>query len=106
MERCRDRTESTAVPVPEEVRPGKLRPRCVHPILVHAYDGLPGRADFLAVSLGRLATTERHSGHCTLVSVLCHMGSRHALCHEHGRLAADGKRPAALGRPGAPEDLE
>ena len=45
----------------QEIRARQLHPRCVHPVLVDARDGLPRVADRAAGAMGRLARPQGHA---------------------------------------------
>ena len=88
------------VAVPETVRARLLRAERVHPVLVDAGDGLYRGPGLPARGLGAVAAAARETRDVAAVPVGGDLGRGAAVPDEHGGLAADRERPAAVDRAG------
>ena len=88
------------IPVQQAIRPRVLRAERVHPVLVHAGDGLRGCPGLPARAVGSLADPPQDTGEVAAVPVGGGLGLRAPVPDEHRGLAADRKRPAAVDRAG------
>ena len=88
----------------QEVRTRQLHPQRVHPVLVDAGYGLPGRPGDRLLPVGRLAVAPPPSGAGQVVSPHRPLGGGSSFSHEHRRLDVDRERSPTVDRAGADED--
>ena len=106
LERPGGRAEPAAVAVQQAVRAGLLRAERVHPVLVHAGDGLPGGRGPAHIGVGAVADPAQETRDIPGVLVGGGVGRGAAVRDEHRGLAADRERPAAVDRAGHHADQE
>ncbi len=106
LERQGHRPDAAAEPILRQVRIRLLRAERLHPVLVHAGDGLPGPDRDRGRALGPVAQPAQEAGDVQAVPLGRAVGGRAAVPDEYGGLAADRVRPAAVDRAGHHADQE
>ncbi len=92
------RHQRAAGPVRADLRPRRLHPQPVHPVLVDAGDGLPRCGPAGPGPVGLLPVVAGPAAQGDELPLGRHLRLPGAVRDEHGRLAADRERPPAVGR--------